>query len=171
MATSIVLREEKIAQQIYFLRGEKVMLDYDLAQLYQVETRALKQAVKRNMDSFPSDFMFVLNAKEIKYLVSQNVIPSKSKLGGALPTEQGVAMLSSVLKSKRARKVNIAIMRAFVQMRKFLETHKELAAQIKKLENKLDKHDTIIQKIFEAIRQLMQPPLTPRKKIGYKSYE
>ena len=126
------------------------------------------------MDSFPSDFMFVLNAKEIKYLVSQNVIPSKSKLGGALPyafTEQGVAMLSSVLKSKRARKVNIAIMRAFVQMRKFLETHKELAAQIKKLETKLDKHDAIIQKIFEAIRQLMQPPITPRKKIGYKSYE
>ena len=77
MAASIVLREEKIAQQIYFLRGERVMLDYDLAQLYQVETRALKQAVKRNMDSFPSDFKFVLNAKEIKYLVSQNVIPSK----------------------------------------------------------------------------------------------
>ena len=85
MTTSIILREENIAQQIYFIRGEKIMLDFDLAQLYQVETRALKQAVKRNLESFPSDFMFVLTGKEIKYMVSQNVIPSKGKFGGALP--------------------------------------------------------------------------------------
>src|SRR5262245_61687980 len=102
------------------------MLDFDLAQLYGVETRALKQAVKRNRESFPSDFMFVLNRKEVNYMVSQNVIPSKSKFGGALPyafTEQGVAMLSGVLKSRKARLVNIAIMRAFVQMRGMIETH------------------------------------------------
>ena len=119
MATKIILKEENIAQQIYFIRGEKVMLDFDLAQLYKVETRALKQAENRNFESFSPDFMFVLTNKEINYLLSQNVIPSKSKFGGALPyafTELGVTMLSGVLKSKRAREVNIAIMRAFVRM-------------------------------------------------------
>ncbi|MEO8147889.1 MAG: ORF6N domain-containing protein [Bacteroidia bacterium] len=171
MTASLILKEENIVQQIHFIRGEKVMLDFDLAQLYQVETRALKQAVKRNLESFPPDFMFVLTIKEISFLVSQNVIPSKSKFGGALPyvfTEQGVAMLSGILKSKRARQVHIAIMRAFVSMRKFLETHKELATELKKLETRLDKNDDAINAIFEAIRQLMQPPNPPRKKIGFK---
>ena len=171
MAAGLVLKEENIVRQIYFLRGEKVMLDFDLAQLYGVETRALKQAVRRNRENFPPDFMFVLNRKEVNKLVSQNVIPSKSKFGGAFPfafTEQGVAMLSGVLKSRRARLVNIAIMRAFVQMRRLIETHRELASQLKKLETRLDKHDEVIQNIFEAIHQLMEPPHPPRKKIGFR---
>ena len=171
MARGIILNEENIAQRIYFIRGEKVMLDFDLALLYGVETRALKQAVKRNLDSFPPDFMLVLTGKEINYMVSQNVIPSKGRFGGALPyafTEQGVAMLSSVLKSKRAREVNIAIMRTFVRMRKLLEVRKELISQLKKLESRLDKHDAAINTIFEAIRQLMQPPNPQRKITGFK---
>ena len=115
--------------------------------------------------------MFVLTNKEVNFLVSQNVIPSKSKFGGAFPyafTEQGVAMLSGILKSKRAREVNIAIMRTFVRMRKLLDTHKKLSAQLKKLEDRLDIHDDAINNIFEVIRQLMQPPNTPGKKVGYK---
>jgi phage regulator Rha-like protein len=106
-----------IQNKIYEIRGQRVMLDFDLAEMYEVETRALKQAIKRNIDRFPNDFMFELNEKEIENLVSQSVIPSKSKLGGAKPfafTEQGVAMLSSVLNSKKAIQVNIAVIRAFV---------------------------------------------------------
>lgn len=170
MTTKLILREENIVQQINFIRGEKVMLDIDLAILYGVPTKALKQAVKRNIESFPSDFMFVLSKNELKNLRSQFVT---SRWGGTrYPpmafTEQGVGMLSSVLKSKRARQVNIAIMRAFVSMRKFFETHRELAAQLKKLESRLDMHDEAINKIFEAIRQLMQPPNPLRKRIGFK---
>lgn len=175
MARRIVLREENIARQIYFIRGEKVMLDVDLAQLYQVETRVLKQAVRRNIESFPDDFMFSLSKKEWKLLTSQFVILEKGRGRGRyakyLPfafTEQGVAMLSGVLKSQRARDVNITIMRTFVRMRKLMETHSKLAGQLKKLESRLDKHDKAIFAIFEAIRQLMQPQNPPRRKIGFK---
>ena len=115
----------EIAHRIFYLRGQKVMLDADLAILYGIETRALKQAVRRNFNRFPADFMFQLSAREIGTLVSQFVIPEIRKLGGATPmafTEQGVAMLSSVLNSDRAVKVNIAIMRAFVKLREALET-------------------------------------------------
>ena len=162
--------EENIVQQIYFIRGEKVMLDFDLATLYGVETKQLKQAVKRNIESFPNDFMFELTSTELENLRSHFVT---SSWGGTryMPmafTEQGVAMLSSVLKSKRAREVNIAIMRIFVRMRKMLDKHKELSAQLKELENRLDNHDATIKKIFEAIRQLMQPAILPRNKIGFK---
>jgi hypothetical protein len=107
----------QVERRIYLIRGQKVMLDFELAELYRVETRALKQAVRRNADRFPGDFMFKLNANEMGSLVSQNVIPSRGKFGGARPmafTEQGVAMLSSVLRSPRAVQVNIAIMRTFV---------------------------------------------------------
>jgi hypothetical protein len=170
MTSELILKEENIAQQIFLIRGEKVMLDFDLAQMYQVETKALKQAVKRNLESFPSDFMFELTVAEFKILRSQIVT---SSWGGSryLPmafTEQGVSMLSGVLKSKRARQVNIAIMRAFVKMRKFFETHRDLETQLKKLESRMDKHDEAIKTIFEAIRLLMQPPNSPRKKIGFK---
>src|ERR1019366_7934584 len=170
MTSELILKEENIAQQIFLIRGEKVMLDFDLAQMYQVETKALKQAVKRNLESFPSDFMFELTVAEFKILRSQIVT---SSWGGSryLPmafTEQGVSMLSCVLKSKRARQVNIAIMRAFVKMRKFFETHRDLETQLKKLESRMDKHDEAIKTIFEAIRLLMQPPNSPRKKIGFK---
>jgi len=141
------IREKTIASFIYFIRGEKVMLDTDLAKLYMVETRVLKQAVRRNLRRFPSDFMFELKDQEIDILVSQNVIPSKKVLGGAKPfafTEQGIAMLSSILNSDVAVQVNIAILRTFVKLRQLLESHKDLADKIKKLEQKYDEQFRIV---------------------------
>jgi len=143
------------------------MLDFDLAELYGVETRALKQAVRRNLDRFPADFMFELSTPEIKNLVSQTVIPTRGKLGGATPyafTEQGVAMLSSVLRSPRAVQVNIAIMRTFVRLREMLLSNAELARQLAALENKYDAQFKVV---FDAIRELMLPPDPPRRKIGF----
>jgi hypothetical protein len=143
------------------------MLDRDLAQLYGVETRALKQAVKRNIARFPDDFMFELTEEEVDNLVSHFVIPSKSVLGGALPyvfTEQGVAMLSSVLNSERAVDVNIAIMRAFVKLRKMIASNAEMARKLDEMEKKYDKQFSIV---FSAIKQLMDPSPEPKKKIGF----
>jgi hypothetical protein len=161
----------RIAQSIHFLRGEKVILDYILAELYGIETRALKQAVRRNRARFPTDFMFELSAREIGGLVSQFVIPNVRKFGGSKPmafTEQGVAMLSSVLKSDRAVKVNIAIMRAFVKLRESLETNRKLGRQFAELEKRVGKHDDEIAAIIDAIRQLMAPPEKPRlREIGF----
>ncbi len=160
-----------IAAKIYLVRGIKVILDRDLAELYGVETRSLIQAVKRNIDRFPSDFMFQFTQDEFNSLRSQIVI-SKGKGGRRyLPfvfTEQGVAMLSSVLRSKRAIEVNIAIMRAFVKLREMLATHKELAQKLVELERRLEDHDEHIQTIFDAIRQLMMPSdKKDKKKIGF----
>jgi hypothetical protein len=129
---------EVIQNKILEIRGCKVMLDFDLALLYDVETRVLKQAVRRNNNRFPEDFMFTLNENEIKQLVSQSVIPSKSNLGGAIPfafTEQGIAMLSSVLNSEKAIEVNISIIRAFVTFRQFSLTYSELKERIVAIEN------------------------------------
>ncbi len=157
---------EVVATKILLVRGRKVMLDRDLAQLYGVTTGALNQAVKRNRSRFPGDFMFQLVEEEVKNMVSQNVIPSKQSLGGYLPyafTEQGVAMLSTVLNSERAIQVNIAIMRAFVKLREFLLTHKELAQKLEELERKYQLHETDIQVIFEAIKKLLEPPDEPPK--------
>ena len=143
---------ELIESKIYLIRGHKVMLDSDLAELYGVETRALVQAVKRNIGRFPQDFMFQLNNQEVITLRSQIVI-SKSGKGGRrfIPyvfTEQGVAMLSSVLNSERSILVNIAIMRAFVKLREILSVNKELAHKLAQLERKIEKHDTEIKVIF-----------------------
>ncbi len=169
-----LITTEKIEQLIFLIRGQKVLLDMDLAEFYGVETRSLIQAVKRNIERFPSDFVFQLDKDEYDSLRSQIVI-SKGKGGRRyLPyafTEQGVAMLSSVLRSKRAIQVNVAIMRAFVKLREILSTHKELAHQLVDLERRLEDHDEQIQTIFEAIRQLMAPPEKPRKKIGFKVKE
>jgi hypothetical protein len=157
----------QIVERIFYIRGQKIMFDVDLAQMYGVETRALKQAVKRNLDSFPKDFMFVLNMNEIKSMVSQNVIPSRSFLGGAKPmafTEQGVSMLSGVLKSKQAVKVHIAIMRAFVQMRQLMESNKELAKKITDLEKK---YDGQFKTIFNAVKMLIHQKQQPRERIGF----
>ena len=164
-----ILPVEVIEQKIFLIRGEKVMLSTHLAELYGVETRALIQAVKRNKERFPEDFMFSLSREEIGN-ISQFVISSKIKHAPNVYafTEQGVAMLSSVLRSKRAIQVNVAIMRAFVKLRQILATHKELAGKLKELENKVEKHDTEIQAIFDAIRQLMAPPEKPRRKIGFQ---
>ncbi|MCH7732788.1 MAG: ORF6N domain-containing protein [Candidatus Marinimicrobia bacterium] len=160
---------ETIQGRILLIRNEKVILDRDLAELYGIETRVLKQQVRRNLDRFPIDFMFEMAEDEIEILVSQNVIPSKSTLGGAKPmafTEQGVAMLSSVLRSPGAVQVNIAIMRAFVQMRKILSTHKELKGKIEAMEKKYDKNFRVV---FAAIKELMEP-IPPKKeiKIGFR---
>jgi hypothetical protein len=161
---------ERIAQAILVLRNQRVMLDYNLAVLYDVETRALKQAARRNPDHFPRDFMFELSEQEIDIVVSQFVTPDRRKFGGAKPmafTEQGIAMLSSVLNSERAVKVNIAIMRAFVKLRQTLDTNRELARKFAELERRVGKHDDEIAAILEAIRQLMAPPEKPRREIGF----
>lgn len=150
-----------IAAKILVIRSKKVMLDKDLAVLYGVKPIALRQQVKRNKERFPKDFMFQLTNEEVELMVSQNVIPSKRTLGGYLPfafTEQGVAMLSSVLRSRRAVLVNIQIMRAFVRLRHILSSHKVFEIKLKELEKKLDSHDVDIHAIFEALRQLMGLP-------------
>jgi hypothetical protein len=159
---------DPVEQRIFLIRGQNVILDFAIAELYGVETRALKQAVRRNLDRFPADFMFELSAAEIKKLVSQTVIPTRGKLGGATPmafTEQGVAMLSSVLRSPRAVQVNIAIMRAFVRLREMLMSNADLARKLLALENKYDAHFKIV---FDAIRELMEGPPPPEKpRIGF----
>ncbi|MCX6246624.1 MAG: ORF6N domain-containing protein [Bacteroidetes bacterium] len=166
-----IIKVENIASHIYFLRGHNVILDFDLASLYGVETRTLKQAVKRNLRRFPDDFMFALDETEIDFVVSQNVIPSKRHLGGAIPyafTEQGVAMLSGILNSDRAIQVNISIMRAFVQLRQLISTHKDLVQKLSQIEKKYDEQFKLV---FEAIRQLIQKDSEPRRRIGYKDYD
>lgn len=163
-----ILREETLASFIYFIRGEKVMLDPDLTKLYMVETRVLKQAVRRNMKRFPGDFMFELTDQEIDTLISQNVIPSRKVLGGSKPfafTEQGVAMLASILNSDIAVHVNILILRTFVKLRKYLEVHKDLADKIEMLEQKYDEQFRIV---FTALQQMIRENNEPRPKIGFK---
>lgn len=169
MKKDILVPQEVIADKIYLMRGQKVMLDFDLAKLYGVEVKNLKRQVKRNIERFPEDFMFQLISSEFDILRCQNVT---SSWGGRryLPyafTEQGVAMLSSILKSKRAIQVNIAIMRVFVRLKQLLSTHKELAEKLDKLERKVKGHDDEIRSIFEAIRQLMAPPPEKPRKIGF----
>jgi len=161
---------EVIEKKIYLIRSKKVMLSTDLAALYGVEPRVLVQAVKRNIKRFPEDFMFQLSKEEFTDLKSQIVISSWGGMRRATPyafTEQGVAMLSSVLNSERAIQVNIAIMRTFVRLREIISTHKELAHKLAELERKIEKHDEHIQGIFQAIRQLMIPPETKKRKIGF----
>lgn len=159
---------ERIERLILSIRGQKILLDKDLAVLYGVKPIALRQQVKRNIKRFPDDFMFQLLPEEAEMLVSQNVIPSKRSLGGHRPfafTEQGVAMLSSVLRSDRAVEVNIAIMRTFVRLRGLLASHKELDRKITELERK---YDTKFKVVFEAIRKLMSPESLPtRRRIGF----
>jgi hypothetical protein len=160
---------EVIQKKIFEIRGCKVMLDFDLALLYNVETRVLKQAVRRNINRFPEDFMFSLTESEINQLVSQSVIPSKSYLGGALPfafTEQGIAMLSSVLNSEKAIEVNISIIRAFVTFRQFSLTYNELKDRIVEIENQFPD-------IYKALNYLVDKDAVTknneqRNKIGYK---
>jgi hypothetical protein len=186
---AIALQAER---HILLMRSQKVMLDFDLAELYGVPTKALNQAVRRNLERFPEDFMFQLTAEEVKNVVSQNVIPSFVEEGGSsqsvmssrprsqsvtlkrgqnikyLPyafTEQGVAMLSSVLRSDRAVQVNIAIMRAFVRLRQMLSTNAELARRLEDMEKKYDGQFKVV---FDALRQLMTPPpAPPKKEIGF----
>ena len=163
-----LIPDEVIERKIFMIRGHRVMLSSHLAQLYGVTTSALTQAVRRNIERFPGDFMFLLNREEIMNL-SQFVISSKLKHAPNVYafTEQGVAMLSSVLHSRRAIQVNIAIMRAFVKLRRILSAHKELVYKLEELERKVRMHDADIKDIFEAIRQLMGLPAAHRKITGF----
>jgi len=190
-----IVTVEQIARRICYLRGEKVLLDVDLAALYGVATKALNQAVRRNAGRFPDDFMFQLTTEETLNLRSQIMTSSLQGIGNQAAgknwsqfvtssekhrgaryrpyafTEQGVAMLSSVLKSDRAVKVNIAIMRAFVKLRHTLDTNRELARKFEELEKRVGEHDEEITAILEAIRQLMVPPEKPRRQIGFHVQE
>jgi len=179
-----LVQVERIESRIFLIREQKVMLDKDLAELYGVETKALNQAVKRNNERFPEDFAFLLTKEEI-FNISQIVLSpgqesekSRSQIvtlkrGQNIKypprafTEHGVAMLSSVLKSRRAIQVNIQIMRTFTKLRQILATHKELALKLSELEGKVQRHDSEIIAIFEAIRKLMMPPEIKKKRIGF----
>ena len=164
-----MVRPAQIEQSIVLIRGHKAMLDSDLAELYGVETKVLNQAVQRNRNRFPSDFMFRLTEQEFSSLRSQIVTleTGRGRHRKYLPyafTEQGVAMLSSVLRSKRAVQVNIEIMRAFVRLREILATHKDLARKLEALEKRYDSQFRVV---FDAIRQLMTPPEPKKRRIGF----
>ena len=167
-----IIPAEGIEKVIFLIRGQKVILDRDLAKLYGVETRVLNQAVRRNRDRFPDDFMFSLTREEIRNL-SQIVISSGIKHAPNVFafTEQGVAMLSSVLNSKRAIEVNILIMRAFVRLREAMASSKELARRLDELEKRIASHDEHIRTLFQAIRQLVAAPERPPKRIGFQLRE
>jgi hypothetical protein len=170
---------ERIESQILLVRGQKVILDSDLAELYEVETKMFNRAIKRNLERFPDDFMFQLTATEFDFLRRQSGTSNlRSQIGTSswggrryLPyafTEQGVAMLSSVLRSKRAVMVNIEIMRAFVRLRQILGAHADLARKLAALERK---YDSQFKAVFDAIRELMTPPPAKKRPIGFRSWE
>jgi len=170
MPKKIVVSVMTIEKKIHLIRGQRVILDDDLSQLYGVETKALKRAVKRNKARFPNDFMFVLNNQEHDSLRYQFGTLKRGQHSKYLPyafSEQGVAMLSSILHSNRAVKVNIAIMRAFVRLREIIGAHKDLMIKLEELKRKFESHDVQIRAVFEAIRQLMQPESKPRRQIGF----
>lgn len=160
-----------IEQRIFIIRGLKVMIDRDLADLYAVETKYLNRQVKRNKDRFPIEFMFRLTRKERNELVTNWHRFDTLKHSSVLPyafTEHGVAMLASVLKSERAVKMSIMIVKAFVQLREFLTTQRELAKKINLLESRIDTHEKDIQSIIETIHQLLKPPEKPKRQIGFQ---
>lgn len=181
MAKELTVNEEKVISKIYLLRNQKVMLDRDLAELYGVETRRLNEQVKRNAGRFPKNFMFKLSTEEVEYMVSQNAIPSRQILGGALPnafTEHGVLMLANVLKSNKAVEVSIRIIDIFVQLRQAVLTNQDILLKLEKLDKELISighdirmHDGEIETIFDLIKELMEEKLRPRPRnpIGFKT--
>jgi len=165
-----LVKAEHVEKIILLLRGQKVILDADLANIYGVSTKVLLQSVKRNLSRFPADFMFALNNQEVTNLRSQ-IVTSSLAHGGRrynpyVFTEYGVAMLSSVLNSERAIQVNIEIMRTFGKLREMLASHKDLSSKLMTLEKKYDHQFKVV---FDAIRELMKPPLTSARKIGFKN--
>ncbi|HWY37648.1 MAG TPA: ORF6N domain-containing protein [Bacteroidia bacterium] len=172
MNKEVILSDKEIENKIYLVRGQKVMLDNDLAELYEVDTKRLNEQVKRNIDRFPKDFMFQLNEKEVDILRSQ--FATSSSWGGrrTLPyvfTEHGVLMLSSVLNSPRAVQVNIRIMRIYVKIRELISLNKDILFKLEKIEKNISRHDEEIQLVFKYLKQLLNNPDPPRKKIGYKT--
>lgn len=172
----LLVAEQKILNRIYVIRGEKIMLDGDLAEMYGVETKQLKRQVKRNKERFPKDFMFELTQKELENLRSQI---GTSSWGGTryMPmafTEQGVAMLSGILNSKTAIEVNIRIIRVFTRLREYAMTHKEILLQLAKLEKEVKGNSKDIENIFMVLKELVEKqskPAAPRQKIGFKQYD
>ena len=172
LQTFPVIPEEAIISKIYLIRGKKVMIDRELAELYGIGIKALKQAVKRNSDRFPEDFMFEMSLEEFQIWRSQ-FVTSKSDIIGLryAPycfTEQGVAMLSCVLTSKKAIETNIRIIRVFTKMREMILTHKDVLLKLEQFEKVLGKNSDDIRLIFQALNQLFNPPQKPRKQIEYK---
>lgn len=168
---ALALPEKDIITRIYEIRGQKVMLDRDLAEMYGVATKVLKQAVRRNMGRFPEDFMFELTQEELSHWRSQIVTSNGDKMGLRYPpfcfTEQGVAMLSSVLGSEVAIQVNIQIIRVFARMKQMLLDYKDLMLKMEQIEQKVSKHDKDIQAIFNAVKKLIEQPAKPREPIGF----
>jgi hypothetical protein len=162
---------ERVERRIYLIRGQKVMLDRDIAELYGVETKALKQAVRRNMARFPEDFMFELTNKEFQNWRSQFVTSNSDRIGLRWKpfafTEQGIAMLSGIIQSPKAVQVNIMIMRAFVKIRQMIFAHKDLAQKIKELEGRVGGHDQQIKGLFDAIQKMVEVEEQPKKRIGF----
>lgn len=170
------INEETISTKIYIVRNQKVMIDRDLAELYDVETKVLKQAVKRNIGRFPKDFMFEMTGQELQNWRSQIVTSNSIAMGLRYKpfcfTEQGVAMLSSVLGSENAIKINIQIIRLFTKMRQLLFTHKDILLKLEQVENKTSKHDSEIQMLFGALRKMLNEPKAERTQIqGFKIKE
>jgi hypothetical protein len=162
---------ERIEQRIYLVRGHKVMLDNELAALYQASTKVLNQAVKRNRNRFPEDFMFRLTKQEAESLRSQ-IVTSKTGRGGPrynpyVFTEHGVAMLSSVLRSRRAVEMNILIIRAFIRLREMLASHKELARKIQDIELTQQEHGIKIDSVYNMVKRLIETPAKPKRRIGF----
>jgi hypothetical protein len=171
MPRQVVLPISLIEKRIFLIRDQKVMLDVHLAELYAVPTKRLKEQVRRNSERFPADFMFELTVDEVHRLRSQFATSKRGRGGSRYRpfafTEQGVAMLSTVLNSKRAIQVNIVIMRTFVKLRQIIASHQELSAQLRELERKVGTHDQQIRAIFETIRQLVRPPDLQKRQIGF----
>jgi phage regulator Rha-like protein len=167
----VVVSDEIVISKIYYIRDSKVMLDRDLAELYGVQPKRLREQVKRNIDRFPEKFMFQLTEEEVDSMVSQIAIPSKQHLGGHLPyafTEHGVLMLANVLRSKTAMRVSVRIIEIFVKMREMLSTHADILLKLEQLERKVDGHDENIQVIFAYLKKLLNPPQEPRPRIGFR---
>lgn len=166
-----LIRDEEIMSKIYYIRGQKVMLDKDLAEMYGTETKKLKQQVNRNLARFPDAFMFELNHLENEALRSQNVTLKRGEHSKYLPyvfTEHGILMLANVIKSERAIAMSIKIIEVFVKFREMLSSHKELLLKFEHLEKLVVQHDDDIQAIFQALRQLIQQKSEPREPIGFK---
>lgn len=171
MTKSVAIPDEVVMNKIYLIRGHKVMLDRDLAELYGVKAIRLREQVKRNQNRFPVNFMFQLDEKEVDGMVSQNAIPSRRHLGGSLPnafTEHGVLMLANVLKSEQAIIMSIRIIEIFVKLRETLLTHKDILLKLEQLERKAVKHDGEIKLIFKYLKELLSPKPEPMRKIGFK---
>ena len=168
----LMLPDELVMNKIYLIRGQKVMLDRDLAELYGVETKRLKEAIRRNIDRFPEDFMFEMSLDELENWRTQFATSNSETMGLRHSpfcfTEQGVAMLSSVLKSETAIRVNIQIIRIFTRMREMIMNHKDILLQLEKIEKKLTGHDEDITLIFQYLKQLLNSPSPPRQRIGFK---